>query len=86
MDTTASDVLEDFDEALNAQGISLGFADRAGEDRALHPHDPRHFFPTIEAAVAAFQEETGAGGMGGQPAESPRRVATAPSRAGSLDR
>src|SRR6516225_8217884 len=67
VDTTASDVLEDLDEELNAQGISLVFAElkdpvrrkieRYGLTRTI---DPRHFFPTIEAAVAAFQEETGA--------------------------
>ncbi len=67
VDTTASDVLEDLDEALNAQGISLVFAElkdpvrekieRYGLTRTI---DPRHFFPTIEAAVAAFRQETGA--------------------------
>ena len=67
VDTTASDVLEDLDEALNAQGISLVFAElkdpvrrkieRYGLTRTI---DPRHFFPTIEAAVAAFRDETGA--------------------------
>jgi high affinity sulfate transporter 1 len=67
VDTTASDVLEDLDEALNAQGISLVFAElkdpvrekieRYGLTRTI---DPRHFFPTIEAALAAFREETGA--------------------------
>jgi len=67
VDTTASDVLEDLDEELNAQGISLVFAElkdpvrdkieRYGLTRTI---DPRHFFPTIEAAIAAFREETGA--------------------------
>jgi len=67
VDTTASDVLEDLDEALNAQGISLVFAElkdpvrrkieRYGLTRTI---DPRHFFPTIETAVAAFRELTGA--------------------------
>jgi len=67
VDTTASDVLEDLDEALNAQGISLVFAElkdpvrrkieRYGLTRTI---DPRHFFPTIGAAVAAFRQETGA--------------------------
>ena len=80
VDTTASDVLEDLDEALNAQGISLVFAElkdpvrekieRYGLTRTI---DPRHFFPTIEAAVAAFQEETGARWADGPlPAESPQ--------------
>ena len=67
MDTTASDVLEELDETLNAQGISLVFAElkdpvrqkveRYGLTRTI---DPRHFFPTIESAVAAFRQETGA--------------------------
>ncbi len=67
IDTTASDVLEDLDEALNDEGISLVFAElkdqvrgkieRYGLTRTI---DPRHFFPTIESAVAAFQQETGA--------------------------
>ncbi len=61
VDTTASDVLEDLDEALNAQGISLVFAElkdpvwrkieRYGLTRTI---DPRHFYPTMGTAVAAF--------------------------------
>ena len=67
IDTTASDILEELDEALNAQGISLVFAElkdpvrdkieRYGLTRTI---DPRHFFPTIETAVTAFRVETGA--------------------------
>ena len=67
VDTTASDVLEELDEALNARGTSLVFAElkdpvrrkieRYGLTRTI---DPRHFFPTIESAVAAFRQETGA--------------------------
>jgi high affinity sulfate transporter 1 len=67
VDTTAADVLEDLDETLNAAGISLVFAElkdpvrrkieRYGLTRTI---DARHFFPTIESAVAAFREETGA--------------------------
>jgi hypothetical protein len=67
VDTTASDMLEDLDEALNADGISLVFAEledpvrrkieRYGLTRTI---DPAHFFPTIESAVAAFRQETGA--------------------------
>jgi high affinity sulfate transporter 1 len=66
VDTTASDVLEDLDEELNAQGISLVFAElkdpvrrkieRYGLTRTI---DPGHFFPTIGAAVKAFRLETG---------------------------
>jgi high affinity sulfate transporter 1 len=67
VDTTASDMLEELDEALNADGISLVFAElkdpvrgkieRYGLTRTI---DPAHFFPTIESAVAAFRQETGA--------------------------
>ena len=67
VDTTAADMLEDLDEALNAQGISLVFADmkdpvrekidRYGLTRTI---DPAHFFPTVGAAVAAFQDQFGA--------------------------
>ena len=67
VDTTASDVLEDLDEVLNTQGISLVFAElkdpvrhkieRYGLTRTINPD---HFFPTIAAAVAAFRLETGA--------------------------
>ena len=67
VDTTASDVLEDLDEALNAEGISLVFAElkdpvrekieRYGLTRTV---DPRHFFPTVESAVTAFRRQTDA--------------------------
>jgi hypothetical protein len=60
-------VLEDLDETLNAQGISLVFAELKGPVRAkieryglTRTIDPRHFFPTIESAIAAFRDETGA--------------------------
>jgi high affinity sulfate transporter 1 len=67
VDTTAADMLEDLDEALNARGISLVFAElkdpvrekieRYGLTRTI---SPGHFFPTIGAAVKAFRHETGA--------------------------
>jgi high affinity sulfate transporter 1 len=66
VDTTAADMLEELDQALNAQGTNLVFAElkdpvrrkieRYGLD---HTFDPGHFFPTIEAAVAAYRQETG---------------------------
>jgi high affinity sulfate transporter 1 len=79
VDTTASDVLTELDEALNAQGISLVFAElkdpvrrkieRYGLTRTIDPH---HFYPTIAAAVAAFRGETGAQWTGGaQSGDSP---------------
>jgi high affinity sulfate transporter 1 len=67
VDTTASDVLGELDETLNARRISLVFAElkdpvrgkieRYGLTRTIDPH---HFFPTVEAAVTAFRAETGA--------------------------
>ena len=67
VDTTASDVLEELDETLNAAGISLVFAElkdpvrrkieRYGLTRTINPH---HFFSTIESAVTAFRQQTGA--------------------------
>jgi high affinity sulfate transporter 1 len=67
VDTTAADMLEELDEALNAQGTSLVFAElkdpvrrkieRYGLTRTI---DPRHFFPTIEAALTAYRKQTGA--------------------------
>jgi high affinity sulfate transporter 1 len=79
VDTTASDVLTELDEALNAEGISLVFAElkdpvqrkieRYGLTRTI---DPRHFYPTIESAIAAFRDETGAQWTtAGQPAAGP---------------
>ncbi|HEX3388068.1 MAG TPA: sodium-independent anion transporter, partial [Streptosporangiaceae bacterium] len=66
VDTTAADVLIELDEALNSKGISMVFAElkdpvrekieRYGLTRTI---DPRHFFPTVGAAVAAFAAETG---------------------------
>jgi high affinity sulfate transporter 1 len=67
VDTTAADMLEELDETLNAQGTSLVFAElkdpvrrkieRYGLTRTI---DPRHFYPTIESALAAYRQETGA--------------------------
>jgi high affinity sulfate transporter 1 len=67
VDTSSADMLEDLDEMLNARGISLVFAEmkdpvrekieRYGLTRTI---DPAHFYPTVRAAVDAFQAETGA--------------------------
>jgi MFS superfamily sulfate permease-like transporter len=86
VDTTAADVLTELDEALNAQGISLVFAElkdpvrrkieRYGLTRTIDPH---HFFPTIAAAIAAFRDETGAQWTtAGQPAQGQRAASTVP--------
>jgi high affinity sulfate transporter 1 len=67
VDTTASDMLEDLDTALNQAGISLVFAElkdpvrakieRYGLDRTINP---AHFYPTLEDAIAAFRARSGA--------------------------
>ena len=67
VDTTASDMLTELDEALNTRGISLVFAElkdpvrakieRYGLTRTIDPH---HFYPTIGAAITAFRSQTGA--------------------------
>ena len=67
VDTTAADVLLDLDVELNAQGISLVFAElkhrtrdkieRYGLTREI---EPEHFYPTTDAAVAAYMAQTGA--------------------------
>jgi high affinity sulfate transporter 1 len=67
VDTTASDVLTELDEGLNAEGISLVFAElkdpvrhkieRYGLTRTI---ESGHFYPTVDAAVDAFRRQTGA--------------------------
>ncbi len=67
VDTTASDMLEDLDQELNASGVSLVFAELKDPVRSkieryhlTRTVNPQHFFPTIDAAVAAFRRETDA--------------------------
>ncbi len=67
VDTTAADELEELDESLNERGISLVFAELKDPVRRkieryelTRTIDPAHFFPTIEAAVAAYRAQTGA--------------------------
>jgi MFS superfamily sulfate permease-like transporter len=72
VDTTAADMLVDLDQDLNERDQHLVFAelkdpvrrkiDRYGLAGHVKPGhiDPAHFFPTIDAAVAAFQARTGA--------------------------
>jgi high affinity sulfate transporter 1 len=67
VDTTAADVLFDLDNLLDGRGQTLVFAElkdpvrlkleRYGLTRVI---EPRHFFPTVEAAVDAWQARTGA--------------------------
>ena len=84
VDTTAADVLTELDEALNAQGISLVFAEmkdpvrrkieRYGLTRTI---DPQHFFPTVDAAVDVFRAETGAQWVAADQPGQPDRTTTA---------
>ncbi|MGW2050518.1 SulP family inorganic anion transporter [Streptomyces sp. NPDC001858] len=67
VDTTAADVLEELDLELNAEHIHLVFAELKDPVRRkieryelTRTIDPRHFFPTVEAAVAAFRQRSGA--------------------------
>ncbi len=67
VDTTAADMLAELDEELNAKGTSLVFAELKDPVRAkleryelIGPLDPDHFFPSLDAAVAAFRKKTGA--------------------------
>jgi high affinity sulfate transporter 1 len=67
VDTTAADMLVELDKELNAAGTSLVFAElkhpvRANLERyeLIGPLDPGHFFPTLDAAVEAYQAKTGA--------------------------
>jgi high affinity sulfate transporter 1 len=67
VDTTAADMLADLDEELNDKGTSLVFAELKDPVREkleryelIGPLDPDHFFPTLDAAVGAFREKTGA--------------------------
>jgi high affinity sulfate transporter 1 len=67
VDTTAADMLHELDKELNADGISLVFAELKDPVRSklerydLIGHlDPAHFFRTLNEAVAAYRRETGA--------------------------
>lgn len=67
VDTTAADMLEELDEELNADGISLVFAELKTPVREkidayelTRTIDPEHFFPTLHDAVAAFRARTDA--------------------------
>ncbi|MER6570759.1 SulP family inorganic anion transporter [Streptomyces sp. NPDC001093] len=67
VDTTASDVLEELDETLNAEHVHLVFAELKDPVRRkieayelTRTVDPSHFFSTLEAAVSAFRLRTGA--------------------------
>jgi high affinity sulfate transporter 1 len=78
VDTTAADMLVDLDEELNAAGVSLAFAELKDRVRAkleryelIGPLDPAHFFPTLDSAIQAFRDETGADWQPPAPAAAP---------------
>jgi MFS superfamily sulfate permease-like transporter len=67
VDTTAADMLVELDEELNRAGTSLVFAELKEPVRAkleryelIGPLDPAHFFPTLDEALDAYRELTGA--------------------------
>jgi high affinity sulfate transporter 1 len=67
VDTTAADMLESLDQAINLRGVSLVFAEMKDPVRRkieryelTRTIDPGHFYPTLDAAIAAFRRETGA--------------------------
>ena len=64
VDTTAADMLEDLDTALNQRGISLVFAEMKDPVRQkietyglTKTIEPAHFFPTLDDAILAFRAE-----------------------------
>lgn len=66
IDTTAADMLRDLDEDLNAEGISLVFAEMKDPVRhkleryeLTRTIEARHFFPTLTQAYKAYRAETG---------------------------
>ncbi|MFE6157905.1 SulP family inorganic anion transporter [Streptomyces sp. NPDC056486] len=67
VDTTAADILEELDAALQELGVGLVFAElkdpvrRKVERYGLaRTFDARRFYPTVEAAVEAFRSDSGA--------------------------
>jgi high affinity sulfate transporter 1 len=66
VDTTAADMLAELDNELNAAGTSMVFAELKDPVREkleryelIGPLNPAHFFPTLDAALTAFRQQTG---------------------------
>jgi high affinity sulfate transporter 1 len=66
VDTTAADMLAELDNELNAAGTSMVFAELKDPVREkleryelIGPLNPAHFFPTLDAALTAFKQQTG---------------------------
>jgi MFS superfamily sulfate permease-like transporter len=67
-------MLHDLDEALNAKGVSLAFAEVKDPVRhkieryeLTRTVDPHHFYPTVEAAIDAFRQRAGGAGAQDEP-------------------
>ncbi len=67
IDSTAAESLIDLDKELNSRGISLVFAELKDPVFAKFKRyeivgaiNPKHFFPTLDAAVDAYQKTAGA--------------------------
>ena len=67
VDTTAADMLESLDAALDAKGVSLVFAEMKDPVRSKLERyglakkiETQHFFPTLNAAITAYHHQTGA--------------------------
>ncbi len=67
VDTTAADMLESLDAALDARGVSLVFAEMKDPVRSKLERyglakkiEIQHFFPTLNAAITAYHHQTGA--------------------------
>lgn len=65
VDATAAEILVDLDEELNVADIHLIFAElkdpvkeKVERYGLLETIDHRHFYPTLDAAVKAFEVET----------------------------
>jgi high affinity sulfate transporter 1 len=81
VDTTAADVLIDLDLLLDGRGQTLVFAELKDPVRRkieryglAHAIEPQHFFPTVGAAVRAWQSRTGAEWGTPPPPEAPGPV------------
>jgi len=85
VDTTASDMLADLDEELNANGVSLVFAEMKTPVRTkieryelTRTIDPAHFYPTLDDAVAAYRAQTHAEWVDAPQSPLPDAVAPGP--------
>ena len=92
VDTTAADMLAELDEELNAEGTSLVFAELKDPVKAkleryelVGPLDPAHFFRTLESALDAYREQTGAEWTSAQGRPCPRPPSTRLRAGGSTE-